>query len=351
MTIEGEQDEDLVVEIGADPAVEVPLERTEEAPKPSSEAQSIDLGKSPETPTVAPVAPVEDPTAALRSELDALRRTTQQLEIDRENERRLRNDAERIASERSAEAERGKVAIVDAQLQAVSSALAAEKAEAKAIERAMRQALAEKDYDLHVKAQTALMQSVNRIAALEEGQTHLKSAREVAANRPAPTVQTQAERPSVPAQPMTHETMISRFTPRTQEFLRKNDASWVTDEKSNNKLRAAHFSAVADGHIPDSDSYFDAVGRMMNGKPIDTPAPAQVATPTATAAKRTTAPAAPVSRKGANQPDGGGGMKVTLSPRQQQAAKDLGLSLTEYAKRVHTMTQPGWAGPKFGQNT
>lgn len=62
--------------------------------------------------------------------------------------------------------------------------------------------------------------------------------------------------------PQTFEDHLSRFTPRTADWMRRN-RDWVMDPGKSNRLQSAHHVAVARGLEPDTDEYFDHVERTI----------------------------------------------------------------------------------------
>lgn len=338
--------DDIVIELTEADAVEAEIAKPEPAQDPTKPAEVLI-----EAPVVEQVAKVAEPPQRseaddLRAQLETFSKRVEEERTARESERRRREEAEHIAVRIAADLDVAQRGTLEAQLQAVASAIAAEKSELERAESGMRAAHARSDPDLMIRAQKAMVTITRRLADLEDGQVALKQRHEEVAGRPpvqvphAPVSQAQSN------EPKTHDEIISRYTPRTQDYLRKRESSWVTDQRQRSKLQGAHFFALSEGHVPDSDAYFEAVDKQMGvGKAAD-PAPAA---PVATPVVRKAAPAAPVSTKASSQPSGNK-ISVSLSPSEQEAARHLGLSHNEYGRRKYLMNQKTWNGPKYGQN-
>lgn len=306
----------------------------------------------------APAKPAEpDPAVAeLRAQLDQMTRNAHMERQRSDNERSLREEAEANAVKALEVAEARRYSQMQAQAQAISNAIAAEKADAESLKQQLRSAREGQDIDRETEIGMKLGEIGARIAQLKDGKDQLEVALKAPPRKPILPAsnrerlpERRAEPQPQPQQPPTSgdpvEDFIQRLSPRTQGYLRARDRNWVADERSNTKLRGAHQIAIADGHNIDSDTYFEKIDEIMGYKTKADPV-----VPAAPVARRAAVAAAPVTHKGATNPSAVNGKTVTLTPRQQQAAKDLGIPLAEYAKRVYEMNKPTWGGPKFGQN-
>lgn len=320
------------------------------------DTETQDIAVDPAPPPVDPKAPLnveveavvkppveqrEDPTIELRRQLEELSRKAEDERRAREAEVTKRAEAEAFALRIAREAEQKDADLIEARIQAVTSAISAEEAEMERAEALLRHANSKRDVTLQTQAQKAMIAIQQRMKDLKDGQEALANQRETLSKRPpivAPRVEATPDR----------EQVLSRYSPRTQTYLRSRDASWLSDPKQQNMLRSAHFAAVAADLKPDTDAYFEAIDRHMGktSDPAPTPAPAQ--REPLPVSKST--PAAPPTAKAASLPTGNK-ITVKLTPSQVEAAKSMGLTAAEYAKRVHLMSQPGWNGPRFGSNS
>lgn len=308
--------------------------------------------KEPDKPEkIEPAKP--DPIVELSSQIEKLRA---QGKIDRQ----AREAAEREVNTATNEAYVSKAEVAQARLHAIANAVAAEKNEAEIAEAAYAKALSESDFTEAAKQQRAMSRCEHRLADLDDGKHQLEAwlkghaarkpeprkpgtAPQVRQVQPAPTQET-AE-PETTGDPV--EDYVAKQSPRVQQYLRGRDyKNWLSGPQSY-KLAAAHNLALSEGYSEESNGYFSFIDEQMgikNEKPESGPGPKK-----AVVTKKATVPSAPVSQK-SGSPGALSNRTVTLSPQQQQAARDLGLSVAEYAKRVWMMKQPDWKGPKFGGN-
>jgi hypothetical protein len=344
LSVELEGEKPVEIEIPAD---SLPAPEPKEPEKSVAAPVEVSVGEEePEAPQPQPAAPQGDPAAVaeLRSQLLAMERRA-------EIEARRREQAEYDARAMAAQADRNRRDGLVAQGHAIINALHAEQADAENLKREMREASTAQEFDRVGEINMKLGEIGTRIAELKAGRAQieglLKKPLRDGPQGPRPEVPQVEETPRTPVDPV--EAFISNLTPRSQNFVRNRDRSWVADPKLNDKLRAAHSLAIADGIEHDSDAYFTRIDEIMgHKKPEPTPAPQPAPTVQKKAAP---IPAAPASHKGASTIGASGGAaKVILSPRQQEAAKNLGISLAEYGRRVHLMSQPnGHNGLKLGQ--
>jgi hypothetical protein len=68
--------------------------------------------------------------------------------------------------------------------------------------------------------------------------------------------------PQVPSDPV--EQFCQGRTPRTAQWVRERP-DYITDPRKHNSLQAAHYEALANGHTPDTDGYFAAVEKFIDG--------------------------------------------------------------------------------------
>lgn len=250
-----------------------------------------------------------------RSELDARERVaSDQLAQSREQaNKQLSDEISRLRSEQS-----------DNRLDSVLNALAAAKAEGDSAQKDYVSALEQGKVNEAAEAQRRMSRADARAEQLEHGKIALEAEKRLPEGR---VVRQEPERKS-----NDFDSRISSFSPRTQNWLREH-RECMTDQKMNNKMISAHYSAVADGFIPDSDAYFDVVNKQLGFGDDNNASKVSVR------GHNRAMPAAPVSRDSQN---GSITNKVPLNKREQDAADALGLSLTEYARRKQAMTRDGW---------
>jgi hypothetical protein len=367
MNTETQPDLPLVVDTAPEPTIEVEIEglkpeaappapapTPEPAPAPAADDGSVEVDLAPAEPESAPEPQDKgpDPVTALQAQLERMRERAKA-------ERDGRLEAERTVQAREAALARETRGRAEAQMHAIVNAIAAEKGEAEAIKTEMRAAQAAGDVDRIAEAQMRLGEIGSRLASLNEGRAnldaYLKNPQRQAPPSAPPQRRAEPQRPApaaddlddTPADPI--DAYIGRQTPRVQQYLRTRDArSWLSNTQSAAKLASAHHAAIAEGYVEETPGYFafidDKMGVAKMEPPKKAPTPKPVKAPVA---------AAPISAKASSAPAPSNGTNprtVTLTAKQVQAAKDLGLSNAEYAKRVWQMKQPDWNGPKFGGN-
>jgi hypothetical protein len=337
----------LTVELGNEETTEVEIQLDDTPVKTADDvakaAEPVVEAVVEEEVQAAPVveAPVtngqEQALAELRDQLLHLERRAEQERLRAE---RAEQDRERVAWER----EQAQIDGLMAKGHAIVNAMYAEEADAEGLKRALRDARASGDLDQETEINIKLGKIGARLEKLKEGKDRIDATLKRIPQREAPPKPTPAAAREAAPEPVTRapadpvEAWISKLTPRSQTYVRSRDKSWVTDQRLNSKLAAADALAVAEGIERDSDAYFNKIDEVMGYKKPEA-APAAAHQP-----KRAAVPAAPVSHKGASTAGAGNGiktMKILLSPSEREAARNLGLTEPEYARRKFKKSQPG----------
>ncbi len=197
---------------------------------------------------------VDEPVEDLRKQLQTLKEADAAkdaaLATAQAEARQRAQEVENARRERDA-ALTGKVT---SDASAIESAITAEKqamASAKAAKIAAYQA---GDFDKAADADELMATAAARLSRFEEAHEEIKSRIE------KPVTQERK-----PAQADAFEQSISNVTPRAQAWLRAHP-EFVTDTKLNNKAAAAHNMAKSEGHVVDSDAYYDFCERFLGLK-------------------------------------------------------------------------------------
>lgn len=342
----------VTIELEAEKPVEIDvstlIEKGVQPEKKADEEKPEEKGIEIEVPINRDDEP--DPVAELKAQLEELRakanREHEEAVREREKERAARELAERNAQQMNVEMGRREFELLETKRHAIENAIAAHRADADALERTLAYAATKNDHATSAKAQRALMRIEAELLQLDEGLSQVKGVTEAGVEeflkrRPAQRYQPE-QRQQQPQQqkPITREDYLAQRTPRVRQFLESKDPSWITDDRMNKKLIAAHWDALSNGFVEESDGYFDHISKAME--------PPKKADPKADLkpAKKP-APAAPGIAKAVAAQNGVNGMKVHLTPRERERAKDLNLSEEEYARRKYIMSQPNWDGPRF----
>jgi len=195
---------------------------------------------------------------------DELESALEQVKAQLDDERRQREEAQRARQAAEADAGRqrqavqqGQVTVQQTQLVAVERALEAAVASMADLRRQYSAALAAGDFDKAADVQASLSETAARKVALEGGKQQLEA---IIKRGPPPQQQQQPQQNVDP-----FEAALSRYTPRTQSWIRKHP-DVLKDSASTNRAVAAHHLALADGHIADSDAYFDAMDLALGFK-------------------------------------------------------------------------------------
>ena len=261
--------------------------------------------------------------------IEAVRAQVREFEEKLNTEREEKEAARRRAEAAEREAAQIKTRVVDTEIDAVANALAVSEMELDTAKRDLKKAMEDGDFDGVVSANEKLAQKTLEINRLKEGKDALE----------ARSTKQQVE----PADPF--ENYVSRFTPRSQDYLRKHKEV-VTDPKKNKLLIAAHYEAEANGHTADTDGYFDFIDQRLGYKAVSDKQEPK------TQAKGTT-PAAPVSRSVDSSSSSTTPNVIKLSAGEARAATDgtilwnhgpdkgKPIGVKEYARRKALMQREG----------
>lgn len=211
------------------------------------------------------------------------------------------------AAQARMEVDRARTQTSAANLDTITTALAASQTALDGAKRELRAALEAGDLDAQLEAQDKLTQARVDLRTYDEAKT---------------TMEARAKTPSRPSDPV--EAYVQGRSEKTAGWLRQH-RDFVTDQRKNAKLNAAHHDAVAEGIAPDTPEYFTHVEQFVGirkaenkevteGDNVQRPGAVQTRKPSG----RT---AAPVNSRGS-----GGAVadnnEVHLSPGEARAAVD-----------------------------
>jgi hypothetical protein len=149
------------------------------------------------------------------------------------------------------------------------------------------------------------------------------------------------EPPRTPVASDPVEALASQLSPRSAQWVRSHP-EYATNPILREKMIAAHRLAVADSLAPDTDDYFSYVEGILKIRKSE-PAPVQGEEATSTAAKpvqrRSSPPAAPVSRSGTG--DGSRPNVVKLTSEEREMAQMMGMTDKQYAENKLKLIQEG----------
>ncbi len=258
-----------------------------------------------ETPAVVPP---EDGIADLKRQLDA--------EVAR------RQEAERRAAEAAQMAHAARIDKEDTDIQLVANAIDTLDRDTELLKQSLQYAMQTGNYAQQVALQEEISDNKAKLLQLRNGLDAMKSKPKA----PPPQV--------MPADPV--EAFAARLTPRSADWVRSHP-EFVRDPAKNRKMIAAHELAVADGIVPDTDAYFEAIEATLRIKPAAVQAEEEASS---TAAKviqrRDAAPAAaPVSRGQSSR------NVVRLTAAEREMAEMMNMKPEEYAKHKMALQKEG----------
>jgi hypothetical protein len=312
----------------ADPETElkVDISNLGDAVAPNGHDKDKDAPKIEVVTEAKPDAEEPKPKAGLTPEegIQKLQRQLDEERAARASEAAARQDAERRAQEATEGELRAKTDNHQSQLDMLGNAIANLTSANDLLKSKYSAALAAQDFDTAASAQLEMSTNAAKLVQLESGKANLERA-----GKPAPRV--------APVNPV--DRFVSTMTPRSASWVRAHP-EFVTDTAKNNKMMAAHYAAIGDGHAPDSDQYFEAIEQTLGLRQApqvdDEPVLSDAARPKS---QRTPPPAAPVSRSGKST--GGRPNVVTLSSDEVEIAKMNGMTPEEYARNKYALQKEG----------
>lgn len=296
------------------------------------EPEQAELDLIPGEPGKAPAAPAPKPAG-----VSVLQKQLAELELRAENDRKQREETDKVARQREEELVRYRQAheqaqgeIVDGRYQTIVNTIDAFRRDSELAKRDYATALANGDFNQVADAQTRLARAEAQIVQLENGKAQVEQQIENWKAQQAQQQQQPQQRAMTPSERF--DTYIGQFSPKAQQYLRQHP-EFATDERLNRRLLRAHGEAVDEqGIVPDTEAYYRFLDDRM--------APAVQAPERQRASSyRASPPAAPVSR----QPTSSGGYTgtVTLSPAEREAARIAGVTEVEYARQMLTAEAAG----------
>lgn len=243
-------------------------------------------------------------------------KSLEDLKAQLERERQARLEAERRAHETESSLYQAKNETKSSNLHLVTNAIETVKQTNDVLKANYREAMAVGDYDAAADIQSSMVENAAKLQQLEQGRKALEK-----------TPDYEVPDPYMPSDPV--EALASQLSPRSAAWVRSHP-EFATDPKLYQKMIAAHNLAVTDDIEADSDEYFESIEttlRIRNApKAYDNDASSQAAKPTQ---RRSSPPAAPVSRGGSGT--GSRSNVVRLTAEEREMASLMGMTEKEYA--------------------
>ena len=277
--------------------------------------------QEPEIEVIAADAPEEKGKNVLRPE-DGIKELQEKLE----SERQARIYAEKRAQEFAQREFQAKAETEDTQLHLIRNAAETVKRNNDMLKANYREAMAVGDYDAAANIQDALSANHVKLNQLEAGYKAMQ-------DKPK-------QAPPQPQYSDHIEALASQVTEPSAQWLRTN-RDRLGNQKTIDKMFRAHADALDDGVIPDSREYFDYIeGRLgFNQQRQMAPEPDAMAEAAKVTQRRSSPPAAPVSRGG----NGTGSTTnvVRLTADEREMAQMMGMTDKEYALNKVALQREG----------
>jgi hypothetical protein len=261
--------------------------------------------------------------------VDEPSKAIQQLKQQLASEKKAREDAERRAADAANAVHAAKNEVEENNLHLVKTAINDVKRENNSLKANYAAAMAAGDYEKAADLQLSMSSNSAKLLQLENGMAAME------------------ERVKNPVRSDPVEDFAARLTPRSAAWVRAHP-EFVTDQRLNQKMLAAHALAMADGCAPDSDEYFSSVEETLKlsrqpqrraREEEDDENPLSEAAAPAKVRNSSPPPAAPPSRSASS--NGARTSTITLTREQRQTASDLGMTDREYAKQLALLKQEG----------
>lgn len=273
-----------------------------------------------------PAVQAEDDAAALRKQLDDLRaaENARNAELQRQVD-----EANRRAQELEQQSSQHQNQQLEAEYDSVLNAIAASESEANAAQAAYEKAAELGDYKAMGEAQRKISRAEARLESLDQGKAALEARRE-AAKTASPKKDATNQDP--------FEQAIAQLPDAAKTWLRGH-RDYMTDQRKNIKIQAAHFEVLDEGVQAYSPEYFESIEtklglrqKKVTTDDDDNPDPEPPA--------RRAPVSAPVSREVASPSTGRSTpTKITLTAEEREMAR---LSMPD--------TDPGEAEKIYAQN-
>lgn len=289
---------------------------------PNETIHEVPTGVESPRPPAAEV--VQDPSEALKTQIEALRKSEREaLNRAEVAERKASEEAHR----RESEGFRSQEQIMNSNVDAISAALAAATSEAEMAQDAIEAAIQMQDGKGQAEAYRKMSTATAKIFQLEQGKE--------AAER---ELQALKDSPPAPA-PKPVDDMETALNKTALPYVAKQwllaHPEYIRDEKKNRKIAVIHDDLTDEGIVPYSPQYFDLAEQRLGMRPVK-PEVEEVVEEDKPIQSERRIYSAPPSR---DVPTSSGRREdsVTLNAAQKEAAKIAGITEKEYALQVRKL--------------
>jgi len=280
MSGENNEDEEIVIAVEAEEAIETPVVKQDEG------------------------------IAELRRQLEA--------------EKAARIEAERRVTDAQRDAHRARSDVDETNIQLVSNAIDTLRRDDEILKQNYQLAMQGGNFAAAAEIQQEMSSNAAKLLQLNNGLEAMKAK----PREPEPV--------AAPADPV--EAFARLLSPKSADWVRKHP-EYVRDPKLNRKMIAAHELATADGLAVDSDEYFASVEETLRikAKPVAETNDTGDEFAAKVVQRRDAAPAAaPVSRGGSSRPN-----VVRLTAAEREMAEMMGMKAEDYAKNKIALQKEG----------
>ena len=230
----------------------------------------------------------------------------------------------------------------EAEYQAVLTAMAAAENEAESAQRDLVTAQTNGDFQAAGEAQRRLSRAEAKAVQLEEGKNILESRKNAAIAR----AEEARKNPPKPQNLSVDQQIdaVSALTQSQKDWLKAHPDAW-TDQRKNMRLQGAHVEAEDQGLTPGTKKYFEYLETRLGYTAPDPDEDTDDEEPPVRQQQGRTLVSAPVSRDPPRNDGKKSSTKITLCPKQLEAAQIAGVTPEVYARnqlKLQGMKEEGY---------
>lgn len=272
----------------------------------------------------------ENENAALKQQLEDMRAAMEESKRQAQDAQRRQAEIAAQAQERERESYQHLNRAEEAEYQSVLTAMAAAESEAESAQRDLVTAHTNGDHQAAAEAQRRLSRAEAKVVQFEENKNYLENRKNAAIAR----AEERKRNPPAP-QNLSVEQQIDSVTALSQsqrDWLKAHPDAW-TDQRKNMRLQGAHVEAEDQGLTPGTKKYFEYLEQRLGYTAPEPEADEEEDEPPPPRKERRTLVSAPVSRDPPSS-NGKSRTKITLTPKQLEAAQIAGIAPEVYARNM-----------------
>ena len=277
-------------------------------------------------------SPADDPSLALKKQIEELRKSEQLSREQAQQANRDREEALRRANERERENFQARRDIVGSRMDAINAGIAAAQAEAETAQRDLETAVSIGDTRAQAESYRKLARAEANLSKLEDGKLALEEERKLQeVERQAPA----------PVDPNDIRALLANSNlPELAKSWLVEHPDYLKIPRKNAKIQALHWDILDEGHQPFSPEYFNSMEIHLGMKKVekkvedDDDDEDDGAASAAEDRRKGTLVSAPVSREAPAGSRPTRPSQVRLTKAQTEAARMAGVTESEYAKQL-----------------